>query len=201
MARGSDRRAAKPITSLTVRGRWHRNGSPHATFHHGPERTRSTPEAGDTAAVRARPSLHPSPERLTEESRYGLLDPSSSIGIAAVANSDDVDHPTSIVQAVDDAVVADADAPQISGTMQLARASWSWVASQSLDPRDDSLDNRRVECLQFLAGGSSEDDGIVRHRAAACVHDVGGASHLRPTPAARPACSSQQQRRRSPPKR
>ena len=44
----------------------------------------------------------------------GLLDANSRIGVATMPHSDDVDHAPVIVQPVDDAEVADADAPQIS---------------------------------------------------------------------------------------
>jgi len=76
----------------------------------------------------------------------GLLDITAlplSIRVPPVSDDPDVKHPTGVIDRVDDAVIAHADAPQVAGSMEPLDARRSGIVSEpvhcSKDPTADGI--------------------------------------------------------------
>lgn len=78
----------------------------------------------------------------------------SLVNIAPVANCSNLDKAARVVDAVHDAIIADADPPHVMSSTQLSTARWARIFSQSLQSSKDSLEHCTVERLQLLSSGA-----------------------------------------------
>ena len=51
-----------------------------------------------------------------------------------MANSDDINNPLSVIDAVNNSVVSDSNTPQVLFAMQLTRSGRPWVLGKTVDP-------------------------------------------------------------------
>ena len=61
----------------------------------------------------------------------------------------DVDEPRIVVDGVDDAVVSDADPPQIGSSLQLGAPVRSWIGRKGLDTRNDPSRHSGLKPFKF----------------------------------------------------
>jgi hypothetical protein len=88
------------------------------------------------------------------------------IDIPAVGDARDA-HPLALViDDVHDAVIPDADAPEILVTAQLPAARRSWIGGQAIDLRHQPRDEAVAQVLQFSTRGRLDVDGIFSHASA-----------------------------------
>jgi hypothetical protein len=80
--------------------------------------------------------------------------------VAHGANLYDADG---IVDAIDDPIVADAQAPEIDGTSQLLAPYGARLGDEGLDASKHPLYHSPVEPLQLLSSGAGEPDLELTH--------------------------------------
>jgi hypothetical protein len=91
------------------------------------------------------------------------LDFDSAIDFSPMADSDNINDPVSIIDAVNNPVVSNSDTPQVLFALQLTRSGRPWLLRKAVDPRYYPAYDGRIECLQFPASGTCESDRIVSH--------------------------------------
>lgn len=85
----------------------------------------------------------------------------------------DVHEARVVVERVDDAIVSDANAPQVGGPLQLDASMRPWIFRQSLDTRDDPSRHAGLQAFEFAPRRAREDNSVLSH---AAVGDRGRAS-------------------------
>lgn len=98
-------------------------------------------------------------------SRFGAWLP-LSVGIASVSYDADVHEARIVVERVDDAVVSDANSPQVGGPVQLDASLRPWILRQSLDTRDDPSRHASLQAFEFAPSGAREDNRVLSHAVA-----------------------------------
>jgi hypothetical protein len=63
------------------------------------------------------------------------LDPGSAIDFSPMADSDNINNPLSIIDAVNNPVVSDSDTPQVPFALQLTRSGRPGLLGKTVDPR------------------------------------------------------------------
>ncbi len=86
---------------------------------------------------------------------YGAL----AVDVAPMADPDDQDDEAVILDRVQDAVLADADAPDVIGAAEL-HGSCARIGREGVNPSTDAALNRAIELRQRLRGGGQELDGV-----------------------------------------
>ena len=94
--------------------------------------------------------------------RSGALPP-LPVDIASVPHDADVHEARAVVQRVDDAVVSDANPPQVRGPLQLDASPRPWIFRQSLDTRKDSSRHAGLQAFELAPSGAREDDRVLSH--------------------------------------
>jgi hypothetical protein len=88
------------------------------------------------------------------------------VSIAPVSYDPDVHEARVVVNRVDDAIVSDANSPQVGGSLQLDASARPGIASQSLDTRDDPSRHADVQTFEFAPSGARKDNSVLSHAAA-----------------------------------
>lgn len=83
-----------------------------------------------------------------------------------MSDAGDAHHLAVVIDGVHDAVIPDADAPEILVTAQFPAAGRSWIGGQSFDLRDQPRYESVTQVLQLLPGGRFDVNGIFSHAAA-----------------------------------
>ena len=91
------------------------------------------------------------------------LDFDLAIDLAPMANSDNINNPLSVIDAVNNSVVSDSNTLQVLFAMQLTRSGRPWVLDKTVDPSYRPAYDGSVECLQLPAGRMRESDCVVSH--------------------------------------
>ena len=105
------------------------------------------------------------------------LDFNLAIGLSPMTDSNNINNPLSVIDAVKHPVVSNSDTPQVAFALQLTRSGRPWVLGKIVDPRYHSSNDGSFECLQLPASRTGESDRIVSHQNLACP--VGAISALR----------------------
>ena len=96
------------------------------------------------------------------------LDCDLPVGLSPMADSDNVNNPLSVIDAVNNPVVSNSDTPQVLFALQLTRPGRPRVLGETVDPRYHPSNDGSVECLQLSASRTRESDRIVSHQNLAC---------------------------------
>jgi hypothetical protein len=99
--------------------------------------------------------------------------PPLPVSIASVSYDADVHEARVVVERVDDAVVSDANSPQVGGPLQLDASMRPWIFRQSLDTRDDPSRHAGLQAFEFAPSRAREDNSVLSH---AADDDLGRAS-------------------------
>jgi hypothetical protein len=91
-----------------------------------------------------------------------------------VPNGEDVDYNPVIPNLVEDAVVADPNAPEPVGPGEHPTPGWAWIASECLDSAQDPARNQGRKPLQLLSRRACEEKGVPTHEPVAVVGDGDG---------------------------
>lgn len=105
------------------------------------------------------------------------LDFDLPVGLSPMADSDKVNNPLSVIDAVNNPVVSNSDTPQVLFALQLTGPGRPWVLGETVDPRYHPSNDGSVKCLQLAASRTRESDRIVSHQNLACP--AGAISALR----------------------
>jgi hypothetical protein len=89
-----------------------------------------------------------------------------ALGVSPVRGAENVHEARVLVNRVDDAIVSDANSPQVGGSSQLDASARPRIASQSLDTRDDPSRHADVQAFEFAPSGAREDNSVLSHAAA-----------------------------------
>ena len=92
-----------------------------------------------------------------------LLDTTLFVGGTSVAHGANLHDADGIVDAIDDPIVADAQAPEIDGTSQLLAPYGARLGDEGLDASKHPLYHSPVEPLQLLSSGAGEPDLELTH--------------------------------------
>jgi len=95
------------------------------------------------------------------------------VSIASVSYDADVHEARVVVERVDDAIVSDANSPEVGGPLQLDASMRPWILRQSLDTRDDPSRFAGLQAFEFAPRRAGEDNCVLSHSAAG---DLGRAS-------------------------
>ena len=85
------------------------------------------------------------------------------IDFPAVGNAGDAYLLAVVINHVHNAIIADADAPEILVTVQFPAAGRSWICGQTIYLRCQSRDEAIAQALQLLLGGRLHIEGVSRH--------------------------------------
>ena len=88
------------------------------------------------------------------------------IDLSAMRNASDAYCPVIVVDDVDDAVIPDADAPEISMAAQFPAAGWPGISGQALDFRHQPRDEPVAQVLELLPGGRFNVNDVFSHAGA-----------------------------------
>lgn len=88
------------------------------------------------------------------------------VSIASVSYDADVYEARVVVEQVDDAVVSDANSPQVVGRLQLDASPGPWIFRQSLDAGDDPSRHTGLHAFEFAPSRAREDNRVLSHAAA-----------------------------------
>lgn len=77
-----------------------------------------------------------------------------------MSDLDDEDEEDVVVNGVDDAVVAGADAPKLGGAFEFLGASGSRILGERVDLSVDASSHRSVESIQLLGSAGLELDTV-----------------------------------------
>lgn len=91
------------------------------------------------------------------------LDFDSAIDFSPMADSDYINNPLSIIDAVNNPVVSNSDAPQILFALQLTRSRRPGLLGKTVDSGYYPAYDGCIECLKLPASGTRESDRIVSH--------------------------------------
>src|SRR5215218_1147294 len=84
-----------------------------------------------------------------------------SVNLATMTDGDDEDDQDIVLDRVDNAVVADADAVQVMSLAdQFDNAGWSWVGGQGADPRNQPRPRLLREVIELPFGRARKLDAI-----------------------------------------
>jgi len=73
------------------------------------------------------------------------------IRLSPMTDSDDINNPLAVINAVNNPVVSDSDTPKVLFALELTRSGRSWVLGETVNPRYHPPYDRRIEYLQFPA--------------------------------------------------
>jgi len=85
------------------------------------------------------------------------------VDFAAVADSGYADAEVGVVYGVDDAVIANADAPLLLATFEFLASGGAWFGCERFQLWKDALNELCREFFEFLAGAGFEFDRILSH--------------------------------------
>ena len=88
------------------------------------------------------------------------------IDIPTVRDAGDAHHFAVVIDDVHDAVIPDADAPEILLTVQFPAAGRFWIGGQAIDLRRQTRDEAVAQVLQLLPGGRLDVEGVSSHAGA-----------------------------------
>ena len=74
-----------------------------------------------------------------------------------------IDEPTLVDDSVNNAIVADADAPEIDGTRDFFHTRGPWEGSQCINSDGDAPTHRRRKSKELALCRAREDDTIFSH--------------------------------------
>jgi hypothetical protein len=92
--------------------------------------------------------------------------PPLPVSIASVSYDADVHEARIVVERVDDAVVSNANSPQVVGRLQLHASTRPWIFRQSLDTGDDPPRHAGLQAFEFAPSRAREDNSVLSHAAA-----------------------------------
>ena len=84
-----------------------------------------------------------------------------------MAHGADIHDTCVVIDRIDHAIIADADTPEVSGSLELRASGWSGVRCQGLNTRDNTLRYTGVQAFELPAGRPSKYDGVFSHSDAA----------------------------------
>jgi len=85
------------------------------------------------------------------------------VDVFSVPDVGHVDKPFSVVDAINDPVIADPDPPEIGRTNNLLHTGRSWSRRQGIDGLHRPLLDDPRQCMQVALSRAREDDPIVSH--------------------------------------
>lgn len=91
------------------------------------------------------------------------LNEGSAIDFSPMADSDNINNPLSIINAVNNPVVSNSDTPQVLFALQLTRSGRPGLLGKTVNPRHHPAYDGCLECLKLPASGTRESDRIVSH--------------------------------------
>jgi len=118
------------------------------------------------------------------------LDFDLAIGLSPMADSDNINDPLSVIDAVNNPVVSNSNTPQVLFALQLKRSGRPWVLGKTVDPRYHPAYDGCVECLQLPASRTRESDRIVSHQNLACPAGAISALRIQAFRVARPGADA-----------
>jgi hypothetical protein len=114
-----------------------------------------------------------------------------------MTDSDDINNPLAVINAVNNPVVSDSDTPKVLFALELTRSGRSWVLGETVNPRYHPPYDGRIEYLQFPASGTRKSDRVVSHQNLACPACAISALRIQASRVARPGAGAPPSRRRS----
>jgi hypothetical protein len=91
------------------------------------------------------------------------LDSDSAIDFSPMADSDNINNPLPIIDAVNNPVISNSDTPQVLFALQLTRSGRPGISGKTVDPRYHPSYDGCIECVKLPASGTRESDRIVSH--------------------------------------
>jgi hypothetical protein len=80
-----------------------------------------------------------------------------------MANRNDVHELPFIVDRIHYPILADSNPPEMALPSQFAAAPGTWLFRQRFDPRQNSVDERRLQLFQFSSSRARKCDGVLSH--------------------------------------